>query len=113
MARNLTTGAATVIRDTDMMQTGIQARLLDVSTRGVRLLMAAPLDLNEQVRLVVRNEIQRLEKTTRGTVRRVAKTDDGGHVVDFELMLRLAPLEVLLLRKLLNPDNVRKILPAR
>ncbi len=113
MARNLTTGAATVIRDTDMMQTGIQARLLDVSTRGVRLSMAAPLDLNEQVRLVVRNEIQRLEKTTRGTVRRLAKTDDGGYVVDFELMLRLTPLEVLLLRKLLNPNDPGTIPPTR
>jgi hypothetical protein len=80
------------------MLRGIDAKLRDVSTAGVGVLMNSPLEQNEQIKLQLCNEIQRFEKEIRGTVRHITPWEDGQYLIGIELFTRLTPREVLLLK---------------
>ena len=104
MLRYPTSSGALVIRDTDHMRSGIEAALKNVSLTGLGLMMQEPLNLNEQIKIRVRNEIQRVQKEIRGIVRHVTAREDAGWYVGVELYSRLTPLEVGLLRMGLKRD---------
>lgn len=87
-----------VIRETDMMRSGLEAQLKDVSAGGLGVTMRVHLEPNEQIKLTLTNEVQRITKDTRGVVRHVTQQDDGTYYVGIELRARLTPLEVMLLR---------------
>lgn len=87
-----------VIRDTDAMRNGIQGSLLDVSCEGLGFIIEEPLEVGEQIKIRVRNDIQRFEKEVRGIVRRVIDGQDGGFQIGVELRCRLTPLDVSMLR---------------
>jgi hypothetical protein len=92
-----------VIRDTDAMRNGAEGALLDVSCEGLGFALDVPLEAGEQIKIRVRNEIQRFEKEVRGIVRRVTADEGGGHLIGVELRARLTPLDVSMLRSgLLN-----------
>jgi PilZ domain len=87
-----------VIRDTDAMRNGLPGALLDVSCEGLGFVIDAPLEAGEQIKIRVRNDIQRFEKEIRGVVRRVSEDDDGSYQIGVELRCRLTPLDVSMLR---------------
>ena len=103
MIRYPSLARALVVRETDMMRCGFDATLRNLSAGGLGLRLRVPLDPGEQVKVVVRNQIQRIEKEVRGIVRHV--TPDGeDFLVGVELCSRLTPLEVGLLRMGLPTD---------
>ena len=87
-----------VVRDTDMMRNGVQGSLLDVSCDGLGFVIEGPLEIGEQIKIRVRNDIQRFEKEIRGIVRRVIEDAEGGFQIGVELRCRLTPLDVSMLR---------------
>ncbi|NOX54244.1 MAG: PilZ domain-containing protein [Planctomycetes bacterium] len=90
--------STTLVRESDMMRIGMDAVLKDVSIAGIGIVVREPLEVGEMVKIELVNQIQRLEKETRGIVRHVTPRDDGTYHVGVELLLRLTPLEVSLLR---------------
>ncbi|MBW3543502.1 MAG: PilZ domain-containing protein [Planctomycetes bacterium] len=103
MPRSDASGGAIVYREADMMRRGLPAVLLDVSTGGVGLSLAEKLPENEQIRVAVKNDIQRFQKEIRGVVRRVFPLDDGQWRIGVELYGRLTPMEVTMLRSGIKP----------
>lgn len=91
-------GSALVLRDSDVMRVGCEANLVNVSIGGLGLDSPIPLNLNEQVKILVTNAVQRITKEVRGVVRHVTPAGDGRYRVGVELYGRLTPLEVSLLR---------------
>lgn len=98
MIRYPSKAGAVVVRDSDMMRVGLEGSLKDVSVGGIGLLMDEPLQINEQVKIRLHNEVQRFEKEVRGIVRHATLREDGRYHNGVELLLRLTPLEVSLLR---------------
>ncbi len=99
---------AVVLRDSDLMRLGITGRVIDISVVGVGIVLPEPLEVGEQIKMRLKNEIQRFERETRGFVRHVTPRDDGTFQIGVSLQLRLTPFEVSLL-KLASPggdDNV-------
>jgi hypothetical protein len=76
----------------------MEAVLLDVSTAFLSLRTQGSFALDEQVKIRLRNVVQRFEKEARGTVRKAEPTDDGSTIVGIDLLTRLSPLEVSLLK---------------
>jgi len=107
MPRRPTKGVARVLRETDHMRLGIIARAYDISVGGIGIIISEELDLKEQVKIELRNDIQRFTKTVRGIVRHKRPRKDGGFVVGIEFYLRLTPLEVSLMqtRYPIDPDE--------
>ena len=89
---------ALIIRESDFMRLGIDARVRNVSLGGLGLEAEEPLELNEQVKIQLRNDVQRFEKEVRGIVRHVTWLENGVIRIGIELLLRLTPLEVSMLR---------------
>lgn len=90
---------AMIYRDSDAMRTGSPASTNDISVSGLGLLMKeSPPDLDEVIKIRLTNEIQRFDREVRGYVRHVTKTDDDVYRIGVELLTRLTPLEVSLLR---------------
>lgn len=98
MLRYPSRGAAVVLRDNDVMRLGIEGKLRDISSNGVGLLMPEPLTVGESIKVVLRNEIQKIERKVRGVVRHVTQQPDGRYLIGLELYCRLTPLDVSLLR---------------
>lgn len=106
MVRYPAKSSTLVICESDMMRSGIEARLRNVSATGLGLVTASPLTPDESVKVILSNDIQRVRKETRGTVRHVTARDDGAFQIGIELMARLTPLEVSLLRMgIPRPDD--------
>ncbi len=103
--RHAGNAAALVVRDDDIMRTGINGDLYDVSATGVGLTLEAEVNLTEQVRITLNNPVQRIQKETRGTVRHVSQHQDGTWRVGIELATRLTPLEVNLLKMGIEPSS--------
>ena len=103
--RHWGSAAALVIRDSDKMRLGIEAALKDVSPVGLGLAMTVPLEVNEHVKVRLKNAIQKVEKEVRGVVRHATRREDGTFHVGVELFSRLTPLEVLLLRMGVRGDS--------
>ena len=83
-----------VLRATDLMRTGIDGGLVNLSTAGLGLVLDVELDLNEDVDLEIVNEIQRFRKKARGVVRHVDEQSDGSWSIGVELYTRLTPYDV-------------------
>jgi len=105
MVRYLGKAETLVVRDSDMMRLGLHAKLKDLSVGGLGIIIQTPLDVNEQVKLTLTNEIQRVRKETRGTVRHVTSLEDGSYQIGIELTTRLTSMEVSLLRMAFPHDE--------
>lgn len=91
-------GGGRIIRDADPMRVGFDAMLVDVSATGVGMVIPERLELDEFVTVELENQVQRFHKSTRGRVRHCTETSESRWNVGVELVLRLTPLEVSLLR---------------
>ena len=98
LVRYPSSAGAVIIRETDFMRLGIDARVRNVSLGGLGIDAEEPLELNEQVKIQLRNDVQRFEKEVRGIVRHVTWLENGVIRIGIELLLRLTPLEVSMLR---------------
>ena len=102
--RYAASATARVLRESDVMQFGIEAELKDVSVIGLGLIVSERLDRNEEIKIQLSNHIQRISKEVRGVVRHVTCSDDKTYHVGVELLVRLTPLEVSLLRMGMQHD---------
>lgn len=90
---------AVVIRESDAMRLGLEARLADISPRGVGLLFRGETpEQGEAVTVHLQNDIQRVRKQTRGVVRHITPEESGEVRIGLELYSPLTPLEVSLFR---------------
>ena len=105
MVRYLGKASTTIIRDTDIMRSGVDAILKDVSPGGIGIVMGTPLQVDESVKVQLVNHVQRFEKQTRGIVRHVTTLDDGTYHIGIQLSLRLTPLDVSLLKMGMPHDD--------
>jgi hypothetical protein len=97
--RHLGKAETLVLRDNDTMRTGVGVRLDYIRAAGLGVVSLVPLRLNEQVKIRLRNEVQRITADLRGAVRRIEANEDGTFHIDFELFTRLMPLDVMALRR--------------
>jgi len=86
-----------VIRDSDIMQFGLQGDLKDVSQAGLGVVLDNPLDIGEHVKVDVEHIVQRFKKQVRGIVRHVMQMENQ-HRIGIELFTRLTPLDVSILK---------------
>lgn len=89
---------ALIVRESDKMRTGTDAAVLDISMSSLRLSTRGPFTVDEQIRIRLRNVVQRFEKEARGVVRKVDANADGATTLTLELLTRLSALEVSLLK---------------
>jgi hypothetical protein len=89
---------ARLIRESDRMRTGIDAVVLEASTGSLSLYTQGQFAVDEQVKIRLKNVVQRFEKETRGLVRKIGANADGSTVLDIELLSRLSALEVSLVK---------------
>jgi hypothetical protein len=89
---------ARLIRQSDRMRTGIDAVVFDVSTAYLSLYTQGQFVVEEQVKVRLKNVVQRFEKETRGLVRKIDANADGSTVLGIELLSRLSALEVSLVK---------------
>lgn len=88
-----------VLRDSDTMRAGLRVRLETIRATSLQVVSPVPLRLNEQVKIRLRNDVQRITAELRGAVRWLAPREDGSYVIEFELFTRLMPLDVMALRR--------------
>jgi DNA phosphorothioation-dependent restriction protein DptG len=89
---------AMIVRESDKMRTGTDAAVLDISMSSLLLSTRGPFAVDEQIKLRLRNIVQRFEKEARGVVRKVDVNADGSITLTLELLTRLSALEVSLLK---------------
>ncbi len=89
---------AVVIRESDRMRTGIDAAVLEVETGTLTLLTYGQFVVDEQIKIRLKNVVQRFEKETRGLVRKVTANEAGATTLSVELLSRLSALEVSLVK---------------
>jgi hypothetical protein len=89
---------ALLIRESDRMRTGIDAVVLEAATGSLSLYTLGQFAIDEQVKVRLKNIVQRFEKETRGLVRKIDTNADGSTVLAIELLSRLSALEVSLVK---------------
>lgn len=97
MVRYPSKAGATIIRESDMMRAGIPAKLVDVTSAGLGITCSQPLPAEEAVKIHLMNQVQRFSKETRGIIKYCTQVEDE-YRIGVELLLRLTPLEVSLLK---------------
>jgi hypothetical protein len=97
--RHLGQAETIVLRDTDVMRVGLRVRLYSIKSSALSIISPIPLRLGEQVKVKLRNDVQRFATELRGVARRLAPTDDDNFLVGIELFSRLMPLDVMMLRR--------------
>jgi hypothetical protein len=97
--RHLGRAEAVLLRDCDVMRIGMRAGLHTVSAAALGIISSVPLKVGEQIKVRLRNEVQRFAIELRGAVRRLEPTEDGRYLVAIELYSRLLPLDVMMLRR--------------
>ena len=97
--KHLGRAEAMVLRDDDVMRIGVLVRLNTVHAASLSIISPVLLRLGEQVKIKLRNDVQRFATELRGVARRLAPTADGNFLVGIELFSRLMPLDVMMLRR--------------
>lgn len=97
--KHLGRAEAMVLRDDDVMRIGVLVRLNTVNAASLSIISPVLLRLGEQVKIKLRNDVQRFATELRGVARRLAPTADGNFLVGIELFSRLMPLDVMMLRR--------------
>lgn len=105
LPRSLSRSQATIILENDPMRTGTPANIYELATGRLGLQTEYPPDLNEMLKVRLKNDIQKIERLVRGIVREVTQVGDGLYRVQIELFARLTPLDVLLLKATFADDT--------
>jgi len=97
--RHLGRAETVILRDCDIMRVGLRVGLQSVSASALGIISPASLRVGEQIKVRLRNDVQRFITEMRGAVRKAEPTGDGNYVVGIELFSRLMPLDVMMLRR--------------
>jgi|SRR6266404_8274531 len=97
--RHLGRAETVILRDSDVMRIGLRVGLQTVSAAALGISSPIPLRVGEQIKVRLRNEVQRFLTEMRGAVRRVETAENGRYLVGIELFARLMPLDVMMLRR--------------
>lgn len=99
--RHLGRAVVRVFRDGDIMRRGLVVELEDICALGLGVLSTVKFHDAEQVKITVKNEVQRFTKDLRGIVRWQAEATDGleRRRVGLELLSRLTPQDLMSLKQ--------------
>jgi len=108
--RHLGKAETLILRDCDTMRAGLLVQLESIRTAGLGVISQTPLRVGEQVKVRLRNDVQRITAELRGAVRMQTERDDG-YLIELELFSRLMPLDVMALRRagatdIILPDKI-------
>jgi len=108
--RHLGKAETLILRDCDTMRVGLGVRLDSIRAAGLGVISPTPLRLGEQIKVRLRNDVQRITAELRGSVRKIEICDDG-YAIEIELFSRLMPLDVMALRRagatdIILPDKI-------
>lgn len=88
-----------IARERDPARQRFPANLLNISVGGIGLATAVQMELNDQVRISLRNEIQRISMEVRGTVRWMSPAAEGEFRLGIELNPRMSPNDLMSLTR--------------
>ncbi len=88
-----------ILRDTDAMRIGLRVGLEAICASAMGIISPVPLRVGEQIKIRLRNDMQRFATEMRGAVRRLESTEEGDFRAGIELFSRLMPLDVMMLRR--------------
>jgi hypothetical protein len=97
--RHLGRAETILLRDDDVMRSGLRVGLQTICAGALGIVSPVPLRIREQIKVRLRNDVQRFVTEMRGAVRRQEPNGDGNYSVDIELFARLMPLDVMMLRR--------------
>jgi hypothetical protein len=108
--RHLGKAETLILRDSDTMRVGLGVRLDSIRAAGLGVISPTALRLGEQIKVRLRNDVQRITAELRGSVRQVEPCEDG-YAIEIELFSRLMPLDVMALRRagatdVILPDKI-------
>ena len=98
LARLPARGHGRLLLVTDSMRTGLEVHLINVNATGIGLECIRAVPVDEAVTVELENLVQRFSKTVRGRIRHCTTLAEDKHVIGIALQLRLAPMEVSMLR---------------
>ncbi len=97
--RHLGRAETIVLRDCDAMRIGLRVGLQTICASALGIISPVALRVGEQIKVRLRNDVQRFATEMRGAVRQQEPTGDGKFFVGIELYSRLLPLDVMMLRR--------------
>jgi hypothetical protein len=97
--RHLGRAETLVLRDCDAMRIGLRVGLQTICAAALGIISPVPFNAGEQIKIRLRNDVQRFATEMRGAVRNQEPTGDGNFLVGIELFSRLMPLDVMMLRR--------------
>ena len=97
--RHLGRAETILLRECDLMRIGLRVRLQSICASALGIISPVPLAAREQVKVRLRNDVQRFLTELRGAVRYQQPTEDCKFLVGIELFSRLMPLDVMMLRR--------------
>ena len=97
--RHLGRAETIVLRDSDSMRIGLRVGLQTICASALGIISPVALKAGEQIKIKLRNDVQRFATELRGAVRQQESTDDGKFLIGIELFSRLMPLDVMMLRR--------------
>lgn len=97
--RHLGRAETIILRDCDAMRIGLRVGLQAICASALGIVSPVPLRVGEQIKIRLRNDVQRFVTELRGAVRRLEATNDGNYRAGIELYSRLMPLDVMMLRR--------------
>jgi hypothetical protein len=97
--RHLGKAETLIMRDADAMRVGLCVKLGSIRAAEIEVISTVPLRINEQVKIRLRNDVQRITAELRGAARSITLRDDGAYLIRLELFTRLMPLDVMSLRR--------------
>lgn len=97
--RHLGRAETLILRDNDVMRDGLHVSLVNISAGGISVISSVPLRTREQIKIRLRNDIQRFRAELRGVVRWVQPTPGEQFLTGIEFYSRLMPLDVMMFRR--------------
>lgn len=97
--RHLGRAEIRVFRDNDPMREGLLVGLEDISRDGLGLITEVAFRDDEQLRIRVKNEVQRFTRDLRAVVRWQVPLGNGERRIGVELFTRLGPLDLMMLKR--------------
>ncbi|MGQ0636225.1 MAG: hypothetical protein ACT4QC_16550 [Planctomycetaceae bacterium] len=109
--RHLGKAETVVLRDSDTMRLGLHVRLETIRATSMAVATNATFRVGEQLKIRLRNDVQRITADLRGAVRWIEPLENGEQLVEIELFTRLMPLDVMSLRRagvtdVILPDKI-------
>ena len=97
--RHLGRASVTIYRDREMLRVGFPATLDNISVTGVQIATSVALDEGEQIKLRLRNDVQRFQQEYRGVVCWRLETPDQTYRIGIQLLTRITSLDLMTFKR--------------